>query len=171
VTSRDKAAVREEYTILAISGVKGSSGQLLASLLASQPDYALPAIQKRHDWWASVSKQYPLVTATARRVLALHATSAAAERNWSALGRQFPANRADLAVSTGMKSIYVKVNDGRAHEDVDKELVLSLIDEKRVFSEGSGAGGCSCLMFVNHARSCCEKQLAINCDMLGCSRT
>jgi hypothetical protein len=32
-----------------------------------------------------------------------------------------------LAVSTGMKAIYVQVNHGRAHEDVDKELVLSLI--------------------------------------------
>jgi hypothetical protein len=80
VTSRDKAAVREEYTSLAISDVKGSSGQLLASLIASQPDYARPANQKRRDWWPSVSKQYPLLAATARRVLALHTTSAAAER-------------------------------------------------------------------------------------------
>jgi hypothetical protein len=70
------------------------------------------------------------LAATACRVLALHATSAAAERNWSAWGRQFPANRAGLAVSTGMKAIYVQVNNGRAHEDVDKELVLSLINEK-----------------------------------------
>jgi hypothetical protein len=29
-----------------------------------------------------------------------------------------------------MKTIFVQVDNGRAHEDVDKELVLSFIDEK-----------------------------------------
>jgi hypothetical protein len=76
-----------------------------------------------------VSKEYPLLAAAARRVLALHPTSAAAERNWSAWGRQFPANRAGMAVSTGMKAIYVQFNNGDAHGGIDRELVLSLMGE------------------------------------------
>jgi hypothetical protein len=87
-------------------------GKLLAGLATSEPDYARAAVEKRRDWWTSVSKEYPCLAAAARRVLALHATSAAAERSWSDWGRQSPANRAGMAVSTGMKAIYVQVNHG-----------------------------------------------------------
>jgi hypothetical protein len=44
------------------------------------------------------------------RVLAAHATSAAAERSWSAWGRQFPAYRASRIVPTGMRAMCVQVN-------------------------------------------------------------
>jgi hypothetical protein len=132
VTSSGKVAVRAEYSNLAISGEKRAPGKLLAGLTAGslgQPDYELASIGKRRDWWASVSKEYPLLAAAARRVLALHPTSAAAERNWSAWGRRFPANRAGMAVSTGMKANYVQVNNGDAHDGIDRELMLSLMGE------------------------------------------
>jgi hypothetical protein len=129
VTSSGKAAVRAEYSNLAISGVKGVPGKLLAGPTAGssgQPDYELASVGKRRDWWASVSKEYPLLAAAACRVLALHPSSAAAERNWSAWGRQFPANRAGMAVSTSMKAIYVQVNNVDAHDGISRELMLSL---------------------------------------------
>jgi hypothetical protein len=83
-------------------------GKLLAGLTAGsyalgQPDYELAYARK----WVLV-KEYALLAAAARRALALQLISAAAERNWSAWGRQFPASRACIAVMIGMKVIYVE---------------------------------------------------------------
>jgi hypothetical protein len=58
----------------------------------------------------SISEEHSCLAAAARHVLALHATSAAAERNWSVWGRQFPSNRATMAVPTGMRAKLVQVN-------------------------------------------------------------
>jgi hypothetical protein len=44
----------------------------------------------------------------------LLATSAAAERNWSAWGRQFSANRASIAEPNGMKAISMCSSQQRA---------------------------------------------------------
>jgi hypothetical protein len=82
-----------------------------------------------------VSKEYALLAAAARRVLALQSTSAAAERNWSAWGRQFPVRCAVMAVSTGMKVNYLQVNCADARDDIGHELVLSLMGQ----DEPSGA--------------------------------
>jgi hypothetical protein len=82
-------------------------GKLLADLTGGtcaldQLDYELAYASK----WVSVSKEYALLAAAARHV-ALQSTSAAAERSWSARGRQFSASRAGMAVSTGMQAVHV----------------------------------------------------------------
>jgi hypothetical protein len=44
-----------------------------------------PVAQRRH-WWATYMAQngFPLMAKAARRLLAMHTTACAAERNWSA---------------------------------------------------------------------------------------
>jgi hypothetical protein len=69
-----------------------------------QPDNKLAYARK----WVFVSKEYALLAAAARCALALQPISAAAERNWSAWGRQFTASRVGVAVMIGMKVIYVE---------------------------------------------------------------
>jgi hypothetical protein len=60
----------------------------------------------------------------ARRVLCLHATSAAADRTWSAWGSQFPSNRARMDALTGMRAIRVQVNSRRVHDQADRDMGL-----------------------------------------------
>jgi hypothetical protein len=91
--------VKAECFGLTVSGVKGKPGWL-----DHQPaHYAQVTAEKWCDWWLSMSEEHSCLAAV--RVLAPHATAAAAERSWSAWGRQFPANRASRIVPTGMRAM------------------------------------------------------------------
>jgi hypothetical protein len=57
-----------------------------------------------------MSDEHSCLAAAAIRALAPHTTSAAAERSWSAWGRQLPASRAGRIVPTGMRAMCVEVN-------------------------------------------------------------
>jgi hypothetical protein len=94
-------------------------GKLLAGLTAGscalgQPDYELAYARQ----WVSVSKEYALLAAAACRILGLRQLQ-------NATGRQFPASRC-MAVSTGMKGVFVQVHNGDARYGIGHELVLSL---------------------------------------------
>jgi membrane-associated phospholipid phosphatase len=67
-----------------------------------QPDYELEYARK----WVSVSKEYALLAAAARHVLAQQSTSAAAEPIGQPGGRNFPASHAAMVV-VGMMVVYV----------------------------------------------------------------
>jgi hypothetical protein len=131
--------VRAELDDLMINGINGDSsvGRHLDTITERRPihvkpgrvDYALAAVTRRRNWWRLHGSRFTLLTAAADRLLAMHVTTASAERNWSAWGRNFTAQRSAMAVKTGLKVIFVQVNNGTPHEGVDKELVLSLMHE------------------------------------------
>lgn len=131
--------MREELDDLMINGISAdtSVGRHLDTITERRAihvkpgvvNYALSAVSRRRNWWRLHAGRFSLLAAAAERLLAMHVTSAAAERNWSAWGRHFTAQRASMAVKTGMKVIFVQVNNGTPHEGIDKELVLSLMQE------------------------------------------
>lgn len=135
--SRERVAdVIREWEDLALHGVPGqtSRGKLLGAMtkrtnVSDKPgraDYALAAVERRRGWWSSMAEAYPALASAARRLLAVHVTSAAAERNWSAVGRHFTPGRASMGLTRGMKAVYVAVNNGAPHESMDRELILSI---------------------------------------------
>jgi hypothetical protein len=115
--------------------VSGSRGALLVKLTArvdvstrGEPDSAHAAVERRRRWWVTMRQKYPRLAQAAKRLLEMHVTSAAAERNWSAWGRQFMALRSGMKLSTGEMLIYIQANSGEDHEGVDHELVLTVVE-------------------------------------------
>ena len=70
------------------------------------------------------------------RVLSLHATSCAPERNWSLLGQLYRKNRSRLAISRAEKMVFVssaaKVanRDFKSTEEAELELLCSAVNEE-----------------------------------------
>ena len=75
-------------------------------------------VAQRRGFWRRYSDRFPLLTAATERLLSVHATTCAAERNWSAWGRTYTNNRSRLGIKTAEKLIYVKANhDGGDEPD------------------------------------------------------
>ena len=68
-------------------------------------------ISDRRALWDHLADGFPYVTKAARRLLSLHATSCAAERNWSAWGRIYNDKlRNGLSVERAKKIIFINAN-------------------------------------------------------------
>ena len=82
-----------------------------------------------------LGKAYPTLATVARRVMSLHATSCAPERNWSLLGQLYRKNRSRLAISRAEKLVFVssaaKVarKELKSIEEQELELLCSEVDD------------------------------------------
>ena len=76
----------------------------LQIIYPTKPDYV------RNFWLSKAEKQFPLLAVVANKLLSAHATTAAAERNWSARGRTYDSLRNRLCIETAEKMVYVKAN-------------------------------------------------------------
>ncbi|EFJ41284.1 hypothetical protein VOLCADRAFT_98721 [Volvox carteri f. nagariensis] len=81
--------------------------------------------------------EYPALANVADRVLRMHTTTCAAERNWSLWGNIFSKARNRLAQERAEKLIYIRQNDdsnkGKGSRLSDEEVVMTLLaaeDEK-----------------------------------------
>jgi hypothetical protein len=73
------------------------------------------SMAERRGWWLKLgSTKYPLVAAAAARLLSAHATSAAPERAWSAMGRLTGPSRNALKKETAEKLCYIIHNSPAA---------------------------------------------------------
>ncbi|KAJ9511095.1 hypothetical protein QJQ45_013148 [Haematococcus lacustris] len=62
-------------------------------------------------FWLKAASNFPLLAAAACKLLAVHVTSAASERNWSAWGRLYTAARNRLGKKLHAKElIFIKAN-------------------------------------------------------------
>ncbi|DBA92818.1 TPA: hypothetical protein ACH3X1_003003 [Trebouxia sp. C0004] len=86
---------------------------------------------------SSMGKVYPTLSPVARRLLSLHATSAAPERNWSHWGRLYRKDRSSLALTRVEKLVAVssaaKVanKDKYSWEEKEMELLCTAVDESQ----------------------------------------
>ena len=65
---------------------------------------------RRNFWKRFMFRNFPAWASAADRLLCLHATSCAAERNWSAWGRTFTKLRSSLDLEAAHRMIYIKAN-------------------------------------------------------------
>lgn len=71
----------------------------------------MAASTMRKGWWTRIAaSDYPIMAKAAQRLLSAHASTAAAERNWSAWGRTFTSSRSQMKVSTAEKIIFINSN-------------------------------------------------------------
>ncbi|KAJ9532124.1 hypothetical protein QJQ45_003841 [Haematococcus lacustris] len=84
----------------------------------------LADISVRRGFWDFTARQYfPLFSEAATRLLSMHVTTAAAERNWSAWGLTYEAGRAQLGIEKAEKMIYINANIPKSATDDPFELV------------------------------------------------
>jgi len=97
---------------LAAAGVRSSprkrdynaDSAKLQIIVSPKPDFL------RNFWLTKANKLFPLLAVAANKLLSAHATSCAAERNWSAWGRIYTSLRNKLDLETAEKLVYVKAN-------------------------------------------------------------
>ncbi|DBA98323.1 TPA: hypothetical protein ACH3X1_001241 [Trebouxia sp. C0004] len=98
--------------------------------------------------WASngiLGKAFPKLAFAARRLLSLHATSCAPERNWSHWGNLYRKNRSSLGIKRAEKLVFVSFaakianKDMKSAETHELELLCSDVNEA---SFGNASADC-----------------------------
>ena len=83
-----------------------------------------------------LGKAYKALAPIALRVLSLHATSCAPERNWSLLGQLYRKNRSRLGIRRAEKLVFIssaaKVANKEliSSEEAELELLCNAVDEE-----------------------------------------
>jgi hypothetical protein len=89
-------------------------------------------MKERRGWWENFgAKEWPWLAKAAVRLLAMHATSCAAERNWSLWGSTFVKSRNRLAIDRANKLIFLRGNNNAANQSKpDEEITMDLMGEE-----------------------------------------
>jgi len=101
----------------------------LASGLLPKQDGSLPPIIERVNFWRMWGKRsFPALADVAVRLLCMHSTACASERNWSAWGLLYTKHRSRLALERARKLIYIRCNSKECSQD-DLEADLQLLED------------------------------------------
>ncbi|KAJ9511394.1 hypothetical protein QJQ45_029799 [Haematococcus lacustris] len=131
--SQVKQAVQREVDVLQLGGWGDSELERFAALLAPKPPDAAgrvavePISMRRAFWGKAGPRGFPHLAVAASRLLGVHATSAASERNWSAWGRLFTSARTRLTLERAKMLIYIKANAGLgARHNTEAQLLARM---------------------------------------------
>jgi hypothetical protein len=112
----DGDAAVEQLNSLEAVGVNAAMARTLPKLTERVEDESgkvqLAPVAARVNFWASSTAvaAYPKLAAAAQRLLTMHATSCASERNWSMWGRVYTKLRASLAIERAEKLVFIMQN-------------------------------------------------------------
>lgn len=87
-------------------------------------------VKARRGWWTMYgARKYPLLASAAKRLLAVHPTACASERNWSVWGQVYTKLRSRLGIDLAQDIVFIRGNRaGQVRED--EELVtLRMLEE------------------------------------------
>ncbi|KAJ9533205.1 hypothetical protein QJQ45_018313 [Haematococcus lacustris] len=89
-----------------------------------------PAHQRLTWWQVYAQSKFPVLAKAAMRLLSVHVSTCAAERNWSAWGRTFAdAHRNTLSIEKAEELVFIQANDELTNSnqrDQEKELAIEL---------------------------------------------
>ncbi|KAJ9530368.1 hypothetical protein QJQ45_000738 [Haematococcus lacustris] len=109
-------AARRELTLLTLgdwpTDMKSSVEAIVAETRTDEDGKTTTAcISVRSGFWTFLGARcFPNLRLAAVRLLAMHVTTAAAERNWSSWGNTYNAGRSQLNVATAEKMVFIKAN-------------------------------------------------------------
>ncbi|KAJ9529854.1 hypothetical protein QJQ45_022259, partial [Haematococcus lacustris] len=133
--SQVKQAVQREVDVLQLGGWGDSELERFAALLAPKPPDAagrvvVEQVSMRRAFWSKAGlRGFPHLAVAASRLLGVHATSAASERNWSAWGRLFTSARTRLTLERAKMLIYIKANAGLGARRSNEAQLLARMGE------------------------------------------
>ena len=115
--------------------------------LMGRPEFENGSSVRRAVWSPKgrLGKDYPVLSNPMRRLLSLHATSAAPERNWSQWGNMYRKNRSSLSLTRAEKLVAVssaakiRYKEFRSADERELELMCTAIDENTF---GNALVGC-----------------------------
>jgi len=83
---------------------------------------------KVNFWRLWGKRSFPALADVAVRLLCMHSTACASERNWSAWGLLYTKHRSRLALERARKLIYIRCNSKECSQD-DLEADLQLLED------------------------------------------
>ncbi|KAJ9520773.1 hypothetical protein QJQ45_007632 [Haematococcus lacustris] len=110
------AAVRKELAALKLGKWSDDMVRDLASIqeqtrtLEDGRTIAADISVRRGFWDFTARAEYPLFSEAATRLLSMHITTAAAERNWSVWGQYYDAGRSQLGINKAELMVYINAN-------------------------------------------------------------
>lgn len=97
------------------------------------PQYAVSndatPIRRRSFWAVAGCREYPQLAQVALRLLSMHATSCASERNWSLWGSIYVKSRNRLAIARAEKLVFIRGNSSSSTLMEDMDVALTLLEE------------------------------------------
>lgn len=133
-----------EMTMLHVNGLQSLDlgSELVKTLPSEVPGRSVfeNSIRVRRAVWgsqAAMGKECPTLSSIARRLLSLHATSCAPERNWSHWGKLYRKDRSSLALLRAEKliavssAVKVAYKDLKSSEVKEMELLCASVDESQ----------------------------------------
>lgn len=91
-------------------------------------------LKLRKKFWANnAASTFPMLAEAACRLLSMHATACAAERNWSLWGSTYTKPRNRLSVARAEKLIFIRGNSKRQQQGdgrSDVDITMSLLGEE-----------------------------------------
>jgi hypothetical protein len=87
----------------------------------------MPYNESRHFFWEEYAcKVYPLMAKAAVRLLSMHVTTCASERNWSIWGKEFSKDRNRLGLTLGEQIVFIRGNPKGGCSDSDEVVLADL---------------------------------------------
>lgn len=132
-------ALAAEFETLQLRDLSDSMCRLVKQFVAKDDKggYKFGAAEKV-TWWADYgSAEFPELSRAAIRLLSMHATSCASERNWSLWGSVYTKARNRLSISRAEKLIFIRGNsDVCSHSD--DNIMLSLLGDDNETEKSDG---------------------------------
>ncbi len=110
------AALQKEWSSYQLGSIPGPMAKHLPSLTERECEgedgpHLLKPVQQRRNWWRVYGKgSFPLISKVASRLLSMHVTTCASERDWSLWGNVYVKARNRLALEKAERLIFVKGN-------------------------------------------------------------
>lgn len=121
---RGRLLIQEHMPLIVVTGLATVSSRTTKE----DGTIELASSSMRRGWWVRYgSQEFPIMAAAARRLLSAHATTAAAERNWSSWGKVYVGSRSRLKISKAEKLIFIKNNQNTTSRRRDYELSLDVL--------------------------------------------
>ena len=131
----DPVALQREWDTLRLMPLPSEMSSLVPILhqkkvntVGKREVVQLQPAQARRNWW-SHGTDFPQLRQAALRLLSMHTTSCASERNWSIWGSIYVKSRNRLAVSRAEKLVFIRGNSS-VYSAQDVEVLLKLIEEQ-----------------------------------------
>ena len=87
----------------------------------------MPSNESRRFFWEEYAcKVYPLMAKAAVRLLSMHVTTCASERNWSIWGKVFSKDRNRLGLTLGEQIVFIRGNLKGGCSDSDEVVLADL---------------------------------------------
>ncbi len=123
-------ALEAEMVRLKLEHFPSSMASLLPALtkqtVAGSKILTAKVVQRKNFWKVyGTAEGFPLTARCAVRLLSMHVTSAATERNWNVWGQLFTKYRANMALATAEKLVYIRGNSS-VHSSPDELVALEL---------------------------------------------